>query len=70
MCAEKLEFEEGRGVYFVGQFWKIQKGKGGGGAYEISLLWVGYGYFLEPHNEYRHLVVLNFHDLLCHKHLV
>ena len=30
----------------MGHFWKIQRG---GGSYEKSLPWVGYGYFLEPH---------------------
>ena len=31
----------------MGHFWKIQRG---GGSYEKSLPWVGYGYYLEPHN--------------------
>ena len=30
----------------MGRFWKIQRG---GGPYEKSLSWVGYGYFLELH---------------------
>ena len=32
----------------MGRFWKIQRG---GGSYEKSLPWGGYGYFLEPHIE-------------------
>ena len=50
-CVKIFEIPEGRGggVNFGGQFWKIQRGRGGhtanpfrGGG--------GYGYFLEPHN--------------------
>ena len=45
-----LEILEGRGggVNFGGQFWKIQRGRGGQTANPFR--GGGYGYFLEPHN--------------------
>ena len=50
-CAKKLEFPEGSGGVFCGLILENPGGSGGGGgAYEKSLPWVGYGYFLEPHN--------------------
>ena len=34
----------------MGLKWKFQRGGGGGGFKPKSLLWEGYGYFLEQHN--------------------
>jgi len=43
-----LEFPEGGRGIVCGPF--LKKSRGEGGSYEKSLPWVGYGYFLEPHN--------------------
>ena len=45
----KIGFSGGEGGYILWANFGKSRGEGGG-AYEKSLPWVGYGYFLEPHN--------------------
>jgi len=63
-----LEFPEG-GSIVCGPFLENPEGRVGG-SYEKSLSWVGYGYFLEPHNQNNYLSLDNgfmttFGDEVC-----